>query len=145
MPASTETRIWIDGDYCATNFGTTHITNGSYQLHPVEWKIGEAAGPLAAFVRSPLTVVADAGLLAAFQRSLLAEGVPLAWAIDAGVGHRSCAAVQRRLMAMPMARDAASLELRPDDRLESDAWQTWGGRGEVPATRAEAAERLSGA
>ena len=25
--------------------GTTHITNGAYRLHPVEWNAGEAAGP----------------------------------------------------------------------------------------------------
>jgi hypothetical protein len=33
----------------AKNIGTTHITNGCYRLHPVEWNIGEAAGALAAF------------------------------------------------------------------------------------------------
>ena len=31
------------------NIGTTHLTNGCYRLHPVEWNIGEAAGALAAF------------------------------------------------------------------------------------------------
>jgi len=31
------------------NIGTTHISNGCYRLHPVEWNIGEAAGALAAF------------------------------------------------------------------------------------------------
>ena len=31
------------------NIGTTHITNGCYRLHPVEWNIGEAAGALAAY------------------------------------------------------------------------------------------------
>jgi hypothetical protein len=31
------------------NLGVTHITNGCYRLHPVEWNIGEAAG------RSPPT------------------------------------------------------------------------------------------
>ena len=31
------------------NIGTTHITNGCYRLHPVEWNIGEAAGHLAAY------------------------------------------------------------------------------------------------
>ncbi|MDQ1734204.1 MAG: hypothetical protein QOH56_455 [Pseudonocardiales bacterium] len=30
------------------NIGTTHITNGCYRLHPVEWNVGEAAGALAA-------------------------------------------------------------------------------------------------
>jgi hypothetical protein len=31
------------------NLGVTHITNGCYRLHPVEWNIGESAGLLAAF------------------------------------------------------------------------------------------------
>ena len=25
------------------NIGVTHITNGCYRLHPVEWNVGEAA------------------------------------------------------------------------------------------------------
>ncbi|PCC30863.1 FAD-dependent oxidoreductase [Brachybacterium alimentarium] len=29
------------------NIGTTHISNGAYRLHPVEWAIGEAVGALA--------------------------------------------------------------------------------------------------
>jgi hypothetical protein len=29
--------------------GTTHVTNGCFRLHPVEWSLGEAAGALAAF------------------------------------------------------------------------------------------------
>jgi hypothetical protein len=33
----------------AKNIGTTHITNGLYRMHPIEWNIGEAAGALAAF------------------------------------------------------------------------------------------------
>ena len=31
------------------NLGVTHITNGCYRLHPIEWNIGEAAGGLAAY------------------------------------------------------------------------------------------------
>ena len=31
------------------NLGVTHITNGCYRLHPVEWNIGEASGALAAY------------------------------------------------------------------------------------------------
>ena len=31
------------------NPGVTHLTNGCYRLHPVEWNTGEAAGALAAF------------------------------------------------------------------------------------------------
>lgn len=31
------------------NIGSTHITNGCYRLHPVEWNVGEACGALVAF------------------------------------------------------------------------------------------------
>lgn len=65
------------------NIGTTHITNGCYRLHPVEWNIGEAAGALAAFClergESPRAVRNSAPLLAAFQDVLRSQGVELAW------------------------------------------------------------------
>jgi hypothetical protein len=61
----------------------THITNGCYRLHPVEWNIGEAAGALAAFCvgnkRAPREVRAKPDLLREFQNRLTQEGVPLAW------------------------------------------------------------------
>jgi len=63
------------------NIGTTHLTNGCFRLHPVEWNIGEAAGALAAFaLQQGLTPTAvRAERLAPFRQSLLDEGVPLAW------------------------------------------------------------------
>ena len=65
------------------NLGTTHITNGCYRLHPVEWAIGEAAGALAAFCleqkESPRAVRNTAKRLAAFQSRLTAQGVEIAW------------------------------------------------------------------
>jgi FAD-dependent oxidoreductase family protein len=73
----------------AKNIGTTHITNGCYRLHPVEWNVGEAAGALAAFAlgerMSPAAVREDAAALERFQRRLLEEGVPLAWVTGTGV------------------------------------------------------------
>ncbi len=63
------------------NLGTTHITNGCYRLHPIEWNIGEAAGALAAFAleeRLPPAAVRERAL-ERFQRRLEDEGVPLAW------------------------------------------------------------------
>jgi len=63
------------------NIGTTHLSNGCYRLHPVEWNIGEAAGALAAYALkhglAPAAVRAER--LAPFQQSLVDEGVPLAW------------------------------------------------------------------
>lgn len=67
----------------AKNIGTTHITNGCYRLHPVEWNIGEAAGMLAAFALGermpPAAVSRNVAALHRFQRRLQDEGVPLAW------------------------------------------------------------------
>jgi hypothetical protein len=67
----------------AKNLGTTHLTNGCYRLHPVEWNIGESVGELAAFCAArkqpPRAVRQDATLLADFQRQLVASGIPLAW------------------------------------------------------------------
>ncbi|WP_409343479.1 FAD-dependent oxidoreductase [Paenibacillus sp. MBLB4367] len=67
------------------NIGTTHLTNGCYRLHPVEWNIGEAAGYLAVFCMlnqvEPRQVRNDATLLADFQRLLAAEGVELHWPV----------------------------------------------------------------
>lgn len=78
------------------NPGTTHITNGCYRLHPVEWNIGEAVGHLLAFClkhhTTPRQVRHTAALLADFQRELVKRGVELAWPDDldlnAGDPHR---------------------------------------------------------
>lgn len=67
----------------AKNIATTHITNGLYRLHPVEWNIGEAAGYLAAFCNKnkikPIDVRNDKNQLSAFQSELIKQGVTLEW------------------------------------------------------------------
>ncbi len=66
------------------NLGTTHITNGCYRLHPVEWNIGEAAGALAAHCLeqglTPRQVRNSPARLADFQGVLTGTlGFELAW------------------------------------------------------------------
>lgn len=65
------------------NIGTTHITNGCYRLHPVEWNIGEAAGLLVAHCLdtglSPHEVQGSRELFQQFHEMLLQEGVETAW------------------------------------------------------------------
>ena len=65
------------------NIGTTHISNGCYRLHPVEWNIGEAAGTVAALCHSraltPRQIRDDPSLLADLQKVLADQGVELAW------------------------------------------------------------------
>jgi hypothetical protein len=65
------------------NLGVTHITNGCYRLHPVEWNIGESAGLLAAFCllsgRTPAAVYEDATSTGEFQSLLRDQGIELEW------------------------------------------------------------------
>ncbi len=77
--------------------------------------------------------------LAAFQRSLLAEGVPLAWIIDVGVAHPAFAAVQTLFMSR---RSEIGLRFDPGAPLDEAAWRGWGGAGPPPPTRAAGAEQL---
>jgi Ni/Co efflux regulator RcnB len=65
------------------NIGTTHITNGCYRLHPVEWSIGEAVGCLIAFAgkkKVPFRAVREQKtLLAEFQRENERQGIETEW------------------------------------------------------------------
>jgi hypothetical protein len=68
------------------NVGTTHITNGCYRLHPVEWTIGEAVGELVAFClatkAAPRQIRAEEKRLADFQGGLKKAGFELEWPQD---------------------------------------------------------------
>jgi hypothetical protein len=65
------------------NLGVTHITNGCYRLHPVEWNIGESAGLLAVFAlqrkKTPRQVRNQKALLADFQKFVQEQGIETAW------------------------------------------------------------------
>ena len=102
----------------AKNLGTTHITNGCYRLHPIEWNVGEAAGALAAFAletgHDPAAVPADPRLRREFQQRLVGEGVPLYWFTDVGVDHPAfsllqLAAVTGEVTGAPDRLEAAAL------------------------------------
>jgi hypothetical protein len=70
------------------NIGTTHITNGCYRLHPVEWNVGEAAGALAAHCLEhglePGQVYEDPESMQRFQAELVADGFELSWPVVRG-------------------------------------------------------------
>jgi len=98
----------------AKNLGVTHITNGCYRLHPVEWNVGEAAGALAAFAldsgRDPVALHVDTGLRREFQQRLVNSGVPLAWFTDVGVDHPRFSALQMAAVIGDVVGAADSLE-----------------------------------
>lgn len=78
------------------NLGVTHITEGCYRLHPVEWNVGEAAGELACYCLqydiTPRHVYHTKWRLNDFQDRLCKRGVELEWpsdlVLDQGEPHR---------------------------------------------------------
>lgn len=67
------------------NIGTTHITNGCYRLHPVEWSIGEAVGLLVAYCLenklSPKEVRENRQNLTKFQSFIRNQGIETEWSV----------------------------------------------------------------
>lgn len=65
------------------NFGVTHLTNGCYRLHPIEWNVGEAAGHLVAHAlatrQEPAAIHASLQRTSDYQRELEQAGIRLAW------------------------------------------------------------------
>lgn len=65
------------------NIGTTHITNGCYRLHPVEWSIGEAIGSVISYALqknvTPHEIRAKNDLLKEFQNFIRSEGIETEW------------------------------------------------------------------
>jgi hypothetical protein len=110
----------------AKDLSVTHITNGAYRLHPVEWNTGESAGALAAWCLaqgcSPAQVDSDPILLQCFQRQLLLRGVPLAWALDAPPSSPDFVPLQTCLTRAPFRPGSTRfgrLELLPHEPISS--------------------------
>ncbi|HET8999060.1 MAG TPA: FAD-dependent oxidoreductase [bacterium] len=82
----------------AKNIGTTHITNGAYRLHPVEWAVGEAAAVVAVFCQrvgaAPHEVLDRHELVRRLQVVLLDQGIPLYWYDDVPLEHQAFVATQ---------------------------------------------------
>jgi len=81
------------------NIATTHVTNGSYRLHPIEWSIGEAQGTLAINALknkdAPENIRSDNERLRDLQTQLIDRGVPLFWFNDVPTDHPNFAAIQK--------------------------------------------------
>jgi hypothetical protein len=104
------------------NIGITHLTNGAFRLHPIEWSIGEAAGTIA-------SLAIDRGALPdarSVQTDLARAGAPLVWFDDLKVDHPAFAAIH-------MAAIRGIYPLGSDLHASPDA----------PITRGEAAVGLA--
>ena len=105
------------------NIGVTHLTNGAFRLHPVEWNVGEAAATIASLAlrngRTPLP--------AEVQQELAAAGAPLVWFDDLHPRHPHFAAIQWAAIRGIYPVNEHDLHASPD----------------APVTRREAAHALS--
>ncbi|HLK55010.1 MAG TPA: FAD-dependent oxidoreductase [Chthonomonadaceae bacterium] len=132
------------------NLGVTHLTNGAYRLHPIEWNIGETAGQLAVFCLrhgiTPQAAYADATRRGELQALLLQQGIPLHWYIDVPLGHSAFVAVQTLAgTGIPLGSET-DLRFGPDAPISPADWNAWRAatrKWETPVsfqgTRAEAA------
>lgn len=105
------------------NIGVTHLTNGAFRLHPVEWNIGEAAGIVASLWlrRGSMPATEDV------QTELTRAGVPLFWFDDLSPDSPAFAAIQLAAVRGWYPLDRAGLHASPD----------------APVTRGEAAVALA--
>ena len=72
------------------SIGVTHLTNGAYRLHPVEWNVGEAAAIYAGLAIEQGTRPTPGQV----QRELARAGVALVWFDDLPLDHPSFEAIQ---------------------------------------------------
>ncbi|HHX01968.1 MAG TPA: FAD-dependent oxidoreductase [Firmicutes bacterium] len=134
----------------AKNIGMTHISNGAYRLHPVEWNIGESAGALAAFALShnidPLQVGFDRQLQIRFQKYLVNNGIPVYWFNDVHPTDAWFEAVQ--FLGQMRIIDDEALAFNPNNRITESTASKWSENAGVTVTpkqgetRAEYAQRL---
>jgi hypothetical protein len=106
------------------NIGTTHLTNGAYRLHPIEWAIGNAAALLAAYCieqdLTPAQIAADDWWLWRLQYRLVQSGCPLFWALDVPLQHPHFLATQLLLVhgiIVPNSPRWHRLDIGLDQRL----------------------------
>jgi len=104
------------------NLGVTHLTNGAFRLHPIEWNVGEASATVASLWLEQGKPPSPADV----QTELARSGVPMVWFDDLGTAHPAFAAIQLAALRGIYPVGSADLHAAPD----------------APVTRAEAAAAL---
>jgi hypothetical protein len=105
------------------NLGVTHLTNGAFRLHPIEWNIGESAGTIAALWLERKNEPKPAEV----QKVLAKEGVQMVWFDDVGPNDPWFAAIQMAALRGIYPMQGNDLHASP----------------EAPLTRGEAAVALA--
>lgn len=107
----------------AKNIGVTHLTNGAFRLHPIEWNVGEVAAVIASLSLRRNSMPAFDEV----QPEIARIGVPLVWFDDLRTDHPAFPAIHMAAIRGLYPLDPHNLHASPDS----------------PVTRAEAAAILS--
>jgi hypothetical protein len=122
-------RRWENLLPAGKNAGLTHLTNGAYRLHPIEWCIGEAAGILVAYCiatnAKPREIYSVPSALSKFQAKLLEEGLVLHWYTDVPPHHPSFYALQRLACRGIGLGKETDLLFRPKEPMQPEDWGSW--------------------
>jgi hypothetical protein len=116
-------------DYCPNfiaackNIGVTHITNGAYRLHPIEWAIGTAAGALARLAikakKEPAYFIQPDDQLLQLQIALAEMGAPTFWFDDLTASHEGFAAAQVLATKGIIPFNGDNMSFNPDQFVSS--------------------------
>jgi hypothetical protein len=103
------------------NIGVTHIANGAYRLHPIEWAIGTACGALARLSVTrgkPLhKFLQEPSLTFSLQKTLVESGSPLYWYDDVPTWHEQFLEIQLLAVSGLMPGHPEHLSFNPDSPL----------------------------
>jgi hypothetical protein len=103
------------------NIGVTHVTNGAFRLHPIEWAIGEAAGLLASFAianNKDIDKIWDNKKhYRKIQQMLVEQGSPIYWFDDVPCEHPDFAAIQFLAITGIMPGAHANLSFHPNEPI----------------------------
>lgn len=106
------------------NIGTTHITNGAYRLHPIEWAIGTACGAAARLSIQeeiqPWQIHSNEKLLKKLQTDLLQDGNPIFWFDDLEPDNPEFARIQLQSTWQELMIDPDSLSYCSSKGSESE-------------------------
>ena len=99
------------------NLGVTHLTNGAFRLHPIEWNIGESAAVIASLA---LRGGGPRPGPRAVQRELIQRGVAPVWFDDLPVRHPAFTAIQWAAIRGLYPVSPGDLHAAPDAPITRD-------------------------
>jgi hypothetical protein len=95
------------------NIGVTHLTNGAFRLHPIEWNVGESAAVIASMAIRKTSLPSTADV----QGELTKAGVPIVWFDDVSMKDPAFAAIHLAAVRGWFPLDERNLHASPSSPI----------------------------